>query len=54
MEVSQVLRDEFFGVVDQVTARVIAKFEEQVAALQSVGDVAIGMTIGGCQWWRHN
>ena len=47
MEVSQILREELFGVVDRVNARVIAKFEEHVAALQSVRDVATRMTSGG-------
>ena len=47
VEVSHILQEELFGVVNQVTARVIAKLEEKVMALQIVRDVAIGMNIAG-------
>ena len=47
MEVSQILQEELFGVVNRVTARVMAKFEEQISALQTMRDVATGMTIRG-------
>ena len=46
IEVSNIVQEELFGVVDRITGRLIAKFEERTAAFQTTMSI-VEMTVVG-------